>query len=109
MSKTRVTIETLRSGYRGGWPPRRYADTECVVRVSFERVPWNSKTGELEPDFIGPAIAEQRLQGLQCGFTSVRKKDASFMQSYLDYLRPIDEQDGRSSEWEFRVVSPFTD
>lgn len=109
MSKTRVTIETLRSGYRGGWPPRRYADTECVVRVSFERVPWNSKTGDFEPEYLKQDTVERMLLGLQCGFTSVRKKDASFMQSYLDYLRPIDEQDGRSSEWKFRVVSPFTD
>lgn len=119
----RITIETLRSGQ-----PRPYADSEHVVRVTLEHVPYafqamgTWKVGEWAPQFTTQDSAMEILKGLRCGFISTSKMGRSDpFQTYLDYLRPLDAEAGGmygmkhnlkgelASIWEFRTVSPFTD
>lgn len=116
MSKRRITIETLRSGQ-----PRAYADSEHVVRVTFEHTPWNDQSGEFAPDYKQESYVREELASLRTGFTPKSRSEAGYLASYLDYLRPVDPKTADElipggdpsqtlgSVWEFRVVSPFTD
>jgi len=114
--KQRVTTEILASGQ-----PRPYADTINHVRVSFESVPWDSKSGELEPSFMSEEVARQRLLYSGCGFTEKMKADVEWYATRLDWLKPIDGKPASeliphgdpsqicASVWEFHTTSPYTD
>lgn len=114
---SRVTTEILRAGQ-----PRAYADSETVARVTFESTRWDSSSDrELHPSFLSEETASRRLLGLQCGFCERRRGGGHPLETYLDYLRPVDGRPASeviqygdpdqivASVWEFRVVSPFTD
>ena len=116
--KHRFTVETLASGQL-----RPYADTIHHVRVTFEHVPWNSKSGELEPWFMGEDAVRGDLEMMPlAGFTSKTRGDVySWSDTYLEWLKPIDGKPASeviphgdpkqicASVWEFRTVSPYTD
>lgn len=119
MSKFRFTVEILASGQ-----PRPYADTIRHVRVTFEHVPWDSKSGELEPDFMGEEAARRWLAGIPCaGFVGTARNglDWKWPETYLAWLKPIDGKPASeiiphgdpnqicAAVWEFQTNSPFTD
>lgn len=118
MTKHRFTVEVLASGQ-----PRPYADTIHHARVTFEHVPWDSKTGELEPAFMGEDAAIRALEKMPyAGFIN-REKGAlySWPDTFLNWLKPIDGKPASEviphgdpsqicgSVWEFQTTTPFTD
>jgi len=129
MSKYRVTWEVLRSGQ-----PRPYADTEYVVKVIFEHVPWNSKTKDFEPWYMDDDQAREELAKIP-GWSSTTRGTwrnhyldsvkllpwCNHFDTYLDYVKPLqvitadlviphgDPKQEMAAIWEFRTVSPYTD
>lgn len=111
----RITVVPMRGGQ-----PRPYTDTETVVQVSFEQVPWLGKNEDLTwvAWWITEADAREILPSLKCGYIN-RPRGGNWYDSYLDYLKPrapttqknlvTKEEEIRSWLWEFRVVTPFTD
>lgn len=113
--KHRFTVETLASGQ-----PRAYADHLHHVRVTFEAMPWNSKSGEIEPCFVSEDAAIRMLENMPlAGF--IRKAPAEWYDRRLEWLRPIDGKPASeviphgdpkqicASVWEFQTRTPFTD
>lgn len=108
----RVTFNTIRSGQ-----PRPYADTERVVQVKCEHLPWG-KT-EWEPWSVDEEAA-RRLAGAVYALPP-KRAEAGFLGSYLDYFNPVDPKrvnrvgvedssfPRKTSVWEYRIVEPFTD
>lgn len=103
---SRITTTIVRSGQ-----PRPYADTERVVRLTFERVGYLSKNWN--EWLVGEKQARLAARGSLVGFIDRQKKDAGPFDSYLDYMKPLEpietSEEVRSAQWEFRVVSPYTD
>lgn len=79
--------------------PRPYADSELVVRLQFD-----------EPVTEEQARAQAREASV--GYTDVTKKDREgWWSRYLDYFRALEfsRDEKHFKEWEFKVVTPFTD
>lgn len=124
MSAKRYTVNTIRSGQ-----PRAYADSCLTVRVTFEETdPMLVSSDTFLPNYLSAQTVEGILTNiLKCGFISTRRQERSHgLESYLDYLKPIDPKKigdpdfnekrvfGKpgtevSHVWEFQVISPFTD
>ena len=114
--KHRITIEILASGQ-----PRAYADNEYRARVSFEATGLQSGEQPLVPQYMSEEAARRQLLRCGCNFIERLRKDATWPQSYLDWLRPVDPKlaseiiekgDPKqtvASTWEFQVTTPYTD
>lgn len=103
---SRITTTIVRSGQ-----PRPYADTERVVRLTFERFGYVSKNWS--EWLVDEKQARLAARGSMVGFIDRQRKDAGPFDSYLDYMKPLGPIETlagmHSAQWEFRVVSPFTD
>lgn len=113
MTTTRITITVVRSGQ-----PRAYADTERVVKVTFERDDWRKPSEtNLGAMYLNAKVAEEYISQLPLsGYVATREKDRSHgLEPYLDYLKPVNPvaishaEEVTASIWEFRVVSPYCD
>lgn len=110
----RVVYQVVKSGQ-----PRAYADSEYVGRVVVEAQKWRpAGEGPWEPF----GVSEEAARRLAFAFNArpegpPLKNEAGFMESYLEYFRPVGEDttvlshSGRvsSSVWEWSIVTPFTD
>src|SRR5262247_3779687 len=88
----RITYETIRAGQ-----PQAYADTEHVVRVTFEHVPHNSTTDNLVPMWMDEGSAREHYLKRVPGYIAQTRRDnfqklgslEGHFASYLDYVKPI--------------------
>jgi hypothetical protein len=110
----RITCEYVRGGQ-----PRPYADTERVVRLTLEHVPYRAS---FEPIFVEREwewepwsdITRSLIEQYARAFCFWKKTQQEHLQAdfsghfdtYLDYLRQIPDT---TNVWEIRTVTPFTD
>jgi hypothetical protein len=108
----RITCKYVRGGQ-----PRPYADTEHVVRLTLEHVPYRASG---EPIFIEREwepwtnIIRSLVEQYARAFCSWKKTQQEHLQAdfnghfdtYLDYMIQVP---GTTNVWEIRTVTPFTD